>query len=89
MSRLKMFDEFISEAKKEEPFWVDTALPSMFDKAWNVCKAHGKTKGVDKASIKQSRPGMVSMWIGDLQNANKLTPEEKKILGIDESLKTV
>jgi len=76
-------DEEEFQEGKKEPEWIDTS-GEMFDKAWEICKAHGLTKKtpMSKQQIKRSRPGYVSFWLADLQDQNLLTPEEKKILGL-------
>lgn len=54
-----------------------------WEKGWNMCKAHGLTKGQSKEGFKKNRPGHVAMWLRDLYKAKKLSTEEKTAIGLE------
>lgn len=55
---------------------LDNYVEKNWDKCWNICKKFKLTNGLSKSEIKRSRPGIVSMLIYDLLNAEKISYEE-------------
>ena len=52
------------------------AYDEKWNNGWNLCKKHGRTKGLSKGSIYSERPGYVGIWLKILLDGKKITKEE-------------
>lgn len=73
---MKENKDIFSRRPQIEASQIDTFVNKDWNAAWNICKAHKKTTGMSKQSIRMMRPGYVNLWINELSILGKLTQEQ-------------